>query len=250
MGLSARCGEPAAYIPSPSKGLAGLRLLRSLGMSKAIEFISAATSMRTMEGNYSMSNLSADTSNAPLNWCAYCQRTVSFPHEHFTAEHNARHSSSKDVRELLRRARMGFVQHLCTDGVPYGSEQDPSITCLACEIDSVLRATVETKEAPFSDCVFSGAPPQGFISWNDWTERPPYRGVEIHAQKAKACPSPCFSDGVQPHIDGCPEKTNECPTCEGAGIVASQFGLAAAPGTQPDIEPCPDCTPVPTDAQL
>lgn len=40
---------------------------------------------------------------------------------------------------LLTRARNGFVGHLCTDGKPHGVEQDPSITCLRCEIDSVLQ---------------------------------------------------------------------------------------------------------------
>lgn len=59
---------------------------------------------------------------------------------------------TKDVRELLRRARMGFVQHLCSDGVPHGAEQDPSITCLACDIDKALRATYEPK----SGCIHCG----------------------------------------------------------------------------------------------
>lgn len=32
-----------------------------------------------------------------------------------------------------------------------------------------------------------------------------------------------------------------CAECEGAGVVASNFGLFAAPGTQPDIDECPTC---------
>ena len=56
---------------------------------------------------------------------------------------------------------------------------------------------------------------------------------------AEYCPD-CGGDPRRPeNLE--PHKQHECPTCEGAGMVASNFGLSAAPGTQPDIEPCPDC---------
>jgi hypothetical protein len=41
-------------------------------------------------------------------------------------------------RSLLERARRGFVHHLCDNGVI-----SPGLTCLACEIDALLRAPVE-----------------------------------------------------------------------------------------------------------
>lgn len=44
----------------------------------------------------------------------------------------------KKAIKLLRRAKNGFVTHLCTDGIPHGSEQDKSITCLACDITNFL----------------------------------------------------------------------------------------------------------------
>lgn len=72
------------------------------------------------------------------------------------------------------------------------------------------RRTDETKEAPFTGCIFSGPPPHGFVSWNDWAGTPPYRGVEIHAQKAAACQCPLENSGWPRHEPGCPAlKTNE-----------------------------------------
>lgn len=62
-------------------------------------------------------------------------------------EHIESSQDAATALRLLKRARNGFVVHLCIDGVPHGVEQNNSITCLACDINNFFYPNLPIKDS-------------------------------------------------------------------------------------------------------